>query len=303
MKRRIAAILALALVALVGAVPPAGAQLSENLGALSGDNARKYLGPLPDALSGTMNSAIFTSGKVSKVGLNFSVGVKVMGVRFADADRLFTPTDPAGFTSVAPIQPAPTVVGGPSAVTQNGQGGAILYYPGGFDIGEFAFAAPQLSIGSLMGTRAVVRWFAMDFSANNFIDKISFFGIGAQHSLSQYFPALPADFALGAFYQSFKINDTLLDTKALHVDLTGSRSFSLLQPYAAIGYDSFKMDAAYQDTSIPGSPVSIKVEFDRKSNVHLTAGVLANLMFATLHAEANIAATNGVAVGLSFGRQ
>jgi len=300
MKRRIAAILALALVVLAGGALPAGAQLTDNLGALTGDNARKYLGPLPDALSGTMNSAIFTTGKVPRMGLNFSVGVKVMGVKFADEDRLFTPTDPPGFSSVAPIQQAPTVVGGTSAVTQNGQGGATLYYPGGFDIGEFAFAAPQLSIGSVMGTRAVVRWAAGNFSSDNFIEKISFFGIGAQHSLSQYVPMLPVDLALGVFYQKFKVNDSLLDTQAFHVDVTGSRSFPILQPYAAIGFDSFKMDAAYEDTSNPG--ISIAVDFDRKTNVHLTAGVLANLAFATLHAEANIAATNGVAVGLSFGR-
>ena len=300
MKRRIAAILALALVVLAGGAPPAGAQLSDNIGALSGDNARKYLGPLPDALSGTMNSAIFTTGKVPRMGLDFSIGIKVMGVKFADEDRLFTPTDPPGFTSVAPIQPAPTVVGGTSAVTQNGQGGATLYYPGGFDIGEFAFAAPQLSIGSVMGTRAVVRWASGNFSSDNFIEKISFFGIGAQHSLSQYLPALPVDLALGVFYQTFKINDTLLDTKAFHVDVTGSRSFPILQPYAAIGIDSFKMDAAYEDATNPGN--NIAVDFDRKTNVHLTAGVLANLAFATLHAEANIAATNGLAVGLSFGR-
>lgn len=302
MRRILATTLALALLGLAVLSPPASAQLSENLGALTGDNARKYLGPLPDALSGTMNSAIFTSGKVPRMGLNFSIGVKVMGVKFADEDRLFTPTDPAGFTSVAPIQQAPTVVGGGSAVTQTGQGGATLYYPGGFDLGEFAFAAPQLSIGSVMGTRAVVRWFAMNFASDNFIDKISFFGVGAQHSLSQYVPMLPIDLALGVFYQKFKIDDSLLDTQAFHIDITGSRSFPILQPYGAIGIDSFKMDAAYQDTSVPGSPVDIAVDFDRKTNVHLTAGVLANLAFATLHAEANIAATNGVAVGISFGR-
>jgi hypothetical protein len=234
------------------------------------------------------------------MGLNFSIGVKVMGVRFADEDRFFTPTDPAGFTSVPPIQQAPTVVGGTSAVTQPGQGGAVVYYPGGFDINEFAFAAPQLSIGSVLGTRATVRWVAADFGSDNMIDKISFFGIGAQHSLSQYLPALPLDLALGVFYQSFKINDSLLDTRAFHMDVTGSRSFAILQPYAAIGFDSFKMDATYEDATNPGNDIS--VDFDRKSNVHLTAGVLANLAFATLHAEANIAATNGVAVGLSFGR-
>jgi uncharacterized protein DUF6588 len=300
MKRRIAAFLALALAVLAAGAPPAAAQLSDNLGALSGDNARKYLGPLPDALSGTMNSAIFTTGKVPRLGLNFSVGIKVMGVRFADEDRQFTPTDPPGFTSVAPVQQAPTVVGGTSAVTQNGQGGATLYYPGGFDIGEFAFAAPQLSVGSVMGTRAVLRWASGNFSSDNFIEKISFFGIGAQHSLSQYLPAMPADLALGVFYQTFKINETLLETQAFHVDVTASRGFPILQPYAAIGFDTFKMDAAYEDATNPGN--NIAVDFDRKTNIHLTAGVLANLAFATLHAEANIAATNGVAVGLSFGR-
>lgn len=302
MKLHIAVTLALALAVLTGIAPPAGAQLSDNLGALSGDNARKYLGPLPDAFSGTMNSAIFNTGKVPKMGLNFSIGVKVMGVKFADSDRLFTPTDPNGFTSIAPIQQAPTVVGDTSAVAQNGQGGATAYYPGGFDISKFTFAAPQLTIGSLMGTRAVVRWFSMSFASDNFIDKISFFGVGAQHSLSQYVPGLPVDLAAGVFYQTFKINESLLDIKALHYGITGSRSFTILQPYAGIGFDSFKMDAAYQDTSVPGSPVDIAVNFDRKSNVRLTAGVLANLAFATLHAEANIAATNGVAVGLSFGR-
>lgn len=300
MRRHIAVTLVLALAALAGTAPRADAQLADNLGALTADNARKYLGPLPDALSGTMNSAIFTTGKVPKMGLGLTVGVKVMGIKFSDSDRLFTPTDPPGFTSVAPVQQAPTVIGNGSAVTQNGQGGATVYYPGGFDIGEFAFAAPQLSIGSVMGTRAVVRWFGMNFASDNFIEKISFFGIGAQHSLSQYLPALPVDLAAGVFYQALKINDSLLDTKAFHMDVTGSRSFSLLQPYAAIGFDSFKMDAAYEDATNPGN--NIAVDFDRKTSVHLTAGVLANLAFATLHAEANIAATNGVAVGLSFGR-
>jgi hypothetical protein len=300
MYRRIALTLALALVVIAGVAPPAGAQLSDNLGALTGENAKKYLGPLPDALAGTMNSAIFTSGNVPKLGVNFSIGFKVMGVKFADGDRLYTPTDPAGFTGVAPILQVPTVVGGPDAVPQGGQGGTTMNYPGGFDITQFAFAAPQLTVGNVMGTRAVVRWLGLSFATDNFIEKISFFGIGAQHSISQYFPALPADLALGVFYQSFKINKDLLDTKALHVDVTGSKSFGILQPYGAIGLDSFKMDVRYEDSNNPGD--NIAVDFDRSSHMHLTAGLLANLAFVKIHGEANIAATNGVAVGLSFGK-
>lgn len=300
MYRRVIVTLALALVCLTGLVRSAGAQLSDNLGSLTGENTKKYLGPLPDALSGTMNSAIFTSGNVPKIGINFSVGIKVMGVKFSDSDRLYTPTDAPGFTSVAPIQQVPTVIGGTGAVAQDGQGGSTFYYPGGFDITQFAFAAPQLTVGNVMGTRAVVRWFAHDFSADNFIEKISFFGIGAQHSVSQYFPGLPVDLAAGVFYQSFKINEDLLDIKAIHVDVTGSRSFGPIQPYGALGFDTLKMSANYEDSTNPGN--NIAVDFDRSTHVHLTAGLLANLPVVKLHAEANLAATNGVAVGLSFGK-
>jgi hypothetical protein len=300
MNRRMAVILVPALVVLAAFAPPAAAQLADNLGALSGDNAKKYLGPLPDALSGTMNSAIFTSGNVPKLGVNLTLGVKVMGVRFSDKDRLYTPSDPPGFTNDGTVPQVPTVIGGTSSVADDGQGGATIYYPGGFDIDQFSFAAPQLDIGSALGTRAVVRWFGMNFAGDNFIEKISYFGIGGQHSISQYFPGLPADLALGAFYQTFKINDDLLKTKAFHMDVTGSRSFGILQPYAAIGFDTFKMDAAYQDSNNPGNNIS--VDFDRKSNLRLTAGLLANLAFVKLHGEANLAATNGVAVGLTFGK-
>lgn len=289
----------LVLVALVCGTLPAAAQLTENLGALSSENAKKYLGPLPDAFSGTMNSAIFTTGKVPKTGINFSIGLKVMGINFDSNDRLFTPTDPAGFTSVTPIEQVPTVIGNTSAVTQNGQGGATLYYPGGFDITEFAFAAPQVSIGSLIGTRAVVRWYSQNFGAHDIITKIDYFGVGAQHSITQYFTTLPVDVAVGVFYQELKAGDHLMDIKTTHADVTVSKSYSILQPYGAIGFDIFNMDASYEDSTNPGN--NIAVSFDQTSHIHMTAGVAANLAFVALHAEANFAATNGVAVGLSFG--
>lgn len=299
MKRCIPAALTLSLAILALGALPAAAQLIENLGGLTSENAKKYLEPLPAALSGTMNSAIFTTGNVPVTRFNFAIGVKVMGVSLSGERRLYTPTDPPGFTSVAPIQQAPTVIGSTQAVAQGGQGGATQYYPGGFDVSEFAFAAPQVSIGSLIGTRAVVRWYSHNFGAHDLISKVDYFGVGAQHSMSQYFTTLPFDLALGAFYQEFKINNSLIDSKTYHVDLTASKSYSILQPYGAIGYDSIDMDVVYEDAASPGT--NITVHFDRTSHIHLTAGVLAKLAIVTVHAEANIAEINGVAVGMSLG--
>jgi hypothetical protein len=284
---------------LLFAAAPAAAQLSDNLGALSGDNAKGYLGPLPKALSGTLNSAVFTTGKVPKAAINFTFGIKLMGVAFKDGDRSYQPTDPPGFTS-QPNQPeVPTIIGDTQAVTQQGQGGTQMAYPGGFDIGEFAIGVPQLSIGSIAGTRAVVRWISLDVGNSDF-GKFDLFGIGGQHSISQYMKDLPVDLAVGLFYQQFKINEDLLKTNALHVDVSGSRSFGFFQPYAAIGYDTFKMETHYEDSNNPGT--SIDVKFDDQNNMHFTAGLLVNLPVVKLHGEFNAAATTGVAVGLSFGK-
>jgi hypothetical protein len=297
---RIARALACGALLVVGVATPAAAQLTDNLGALTGENAKGYLGPLPKALSGTLNSAIFQTGHVPKTGIGFTIGVRAMGVSFSDESRLYTPTDPPGFSSTAPVQ-APTVVGDLGAVAQDGQGGTVLYHPGGFDIDNFPLAVPQLEIGSFAGTRAVVRWIAVDVGDSD-LGKISLFGIGGQHSLSQYLPpGFPVDIAAGIFYQKFSIDDDMVEAKALHFNVTGSRRFTFLEPYVGVGIDKLDMSVSYEsDTGAPDE--RIDVDFDSETNAHLTAGIRASLAFVKLHAEGNIAAENGVAVGLSFGR-
>ena len=275
---------------------PAIAQLQDNLGALTGDNAKGYLGPLPKALSGTLNAAIFQSGKVAKAGVHLTVGVHLMGVSFDDNDRTYSPTDPPGFQSTSAVK-APTVIGDPNAVPQSGQGGTTLYHPGGFDIGEFAVAVPQVTIGSVMGTSAVVRWISLDLGDSDF-GKLDLLGIGGQHSISQYVPGLPVDVAAGVFYQTFNMSDDLIKTKVFHFDVTANKGFSMVQPYVGVGFDTFDMKSKYTDST---TGETIKVDFDKESNAHLTIGALLNLPVVKIHGEFNAAAANGAAVGLSFG--
>ena len=294
------AILAGIAAALVAA--PAAADLSSKLGALTGDNARGYLGPLPKALSTTLNSSVFQSGKVPKRGVECTLGLHVMGANFGDKDRTFMPTDPAGFQSVTPTA-VPTIIGSGDAVAVGGAAGTVLNYPGGFDTKTFTMAAPELTVGSIFGTRAVVRWFSMKLGDSDF-GKIDLFGIGGQHSISQYFPKLPADVAFGLFYQTFKIGDGILDTKAFHADVTasktlGAKGFVKLEPYVGLGLDTFKMDVSYTSTSDPTDHIGVSM--DNQSNAHFTVG--ARLLFpgVKLHGEFNAAANTGAAIGLSFG--
>jgi hypothetical protein len=290
--------LILALLAIAWIAPPARAQLSENLGALTGDNAKHYLQPISKALSGTLNSAVFQSGNVPKNSFNLSLGVRVMGVSLSNADKTYSPTPPPGFTPTQQVL-APTVIGSTQAVAQSGQGGTTLYHPGGFDLTQFTVAVPQLTVGSLFGTRAIVRWISVELGDSD-LGKLDYVGAGAQHSISQYFPGLPADVAAGFFVQQFKLGSDLVKTNMWAANVTASKRVGIFEPYVGVGYDSFKMDASYTSSTVPGQNIS--VSFDRETNAHFTIGAQALLGFTRIQAEFNAAAETGAAVGLSLGR-
>lgn len=279
--------------AVVVLATPAVAQLSDNLGALSGDNAKAYLQPLSSGLSGTLNASIFPDAKIPVAGLTLNVGVRLMGISFDDEDNLYQPIAPAGFTSPQ----ASTVIGPTQSVAMTGPGGTVLDHPGGFDIDNFAVAVPQVAIGSVLGTRAVVRYIALDLGDAE-IGDFSLFGIGAQHSISRYFPTLPVDLAAGVFYQSFNLGDDLVEAASLHFGLTGSKTFGIFTPYATLGYDQFDMKSTYESSS---TGESISVDFDTESNGHFSVGGVLSMAVARLYGELSFAAETGMAAGLSFG--
>lgn len=206
-----------------------------------------------------------------KSGIEFTLGVRVMGVSFDDADRSFTSTDPAGFQRNGPASVS-TMIGSEAGAAVHSQGGTTMIYPGGFNISQSALPVPELTVGTVFGTRAVVRWFSADPGGPDH-GKLELFGIGGQPSVSRYLKFLPADVAPGAFYQTFKLGDGLLDTKALHVDVTASRPFGRLiavEPYVSVGYYTFSMDVSYKDSTDPTNHISLTME--KQANAHLAAG-------------------------------
>lgn len=279
------------------AAGPAHALLEDNLSSLTSDQTEGYLGPLARGLSGSLNSGIFRSGDVPLAGVSLSLDIRGAYVSFSDDDRVFdTPAIP-GYSSTE----APTVIGDVDAVTVNHESvpGLQFTYPGGFDMGNFAAAVPQLTIGNILGTRAMIRWLSLSLGDEDLGD-FSFFGLGGQHSISQYLPGLPVDLAVGVMWQKFSIGDDVVDASALAFNVTGSRRFGTgvtVEPFVGLGLDSFRMDATY-DTD---DDESISVEFDRENDVHLALGAGLNLPGVKVHAGYDIAATNGFSGGISFG--
>jgi hypothetical protein len=280
------------------AAVPARAQLEENLTSLSEEQTRGYLGPLVDALSTSLNSGIFKSGAVPQGGFNLTVDVRGAYLSFDDEDRVFITPELPGYPSTE----APTVVGDTESVAVDHEilgPSAQFVYPGGFDMEHFGVAAPQVTVGNLLGTRAMLRYVYLPLGDDE-LGELEFFGIGGQHSISQYLPGLPVDVAIGGMWQSFDLGDGIVDASALALNITGSRRFGSvvsIEPYVGVGLDSFEMTAEYDiDTD-----ETIQAKFDRANDFHLTLGSGLNFPGVKLHAEFDVAAVNGFAGGVSFG--
>lgn len=292
---------ALAVLAVFLVAGPASAQIEDNLGGLTAGNTERYLEPLPAAFSGALNTAIFRTGDIPKAGLTVQFGVEAMIVAYDDGMKSYSPTLPEGFTPADPNAEiaAPTVIGNGEAITVDGEGGLQVHYPGGFDIENFAVAVPQLTVGNFMGTRATIRYVALDLGDVE-IGDLELIGFGLQHSLTQYLVMpgpKPVDVAVGFFYQSFKLGNDFIKSNALHLNATASRSFGIFQPYVGVGFDSYGFEVNYMNDL----DEKVKVEFDNENSMHLTLGGAAGFGLAHVHAELNIASAIGIAAGLSVG--
>ena len=286
------------LLAMLAIATPSWAQLDENLQGLSDENAQGYLAPLNTALSGTLSSAIFNTGKVHEEGFHFTIGLSAIAVGFDTEDETYVPTDPEGFSSLGET-PVPTIVGDPGGQVVDGQNHLAVIYPGGLDLSGFEIAVPQLTIGNVKGTRAIIRYIALDLG-NSELGEFSYIGYGLQHSISQWLSDPPVDVAVGIFMQSFKFGeDDLLDASATTLNVTASKQYNLFRPYVGLGFDSMKTDVYSEDTEDPESTLDVSLEDE--TNAHLTLGVAAVTSAVSIFFEFNAAATTGFAIGFEFG--
>ncbi len=287
--------------------PPAFADtaVQNQVSVYTGANAVGYLQPLANAFGAALNSSFGYSASIPRASFHISLEAPVMGVIFDDEDRLFDATTEPGFTPSQTNQ-VPTVVGSGQAVTVSGSGGSQFSYPGGLDLNSFGLVVPQLRIGAIMGTEAVVRWIAFEQSDAD-IGKVDLFGIGGRHSISQYMGEKPLlDLAVGAMWQRVNVGDNgqggdFVSTEAFSLSLQASKrapvGFLTFEPYAGVAWESFSADISYEDTNGALEDISI----DGGNDMRFTVGAGFNFLIGHLWADYNFADTNNFSFGLALG--
>lgn len=286
------------------AVPWASADtIEENLSRYTDETAAGYLAPLSNGFGQNLNTAYYTTARIPKEGFYLRFQLHLMNVKFDDEDRTFTATADPDFPNQDPTE-VPTVVGDEESVTIMGNG-AKFTFPPGLDMSGMPLAVPQLTIGSVSGTEAIIRWFGLDTDSED-INKVELFGVGLRHNVSQYFEDFPVDLAASVMYQTFTVDDDLIDGSALAFGVQGSKlvpvsGFMDWEPFASITLDQWENTTKFTVNEGEEDEEERTLDFDTESSVHLTLGSGLNFDFMRLFGAVNVAERFGWNVGISFG--
>ena len=297
----LAFLMTLIVVATFLAPPVASSQTSiENaIQAYGKQNVEGYVQPVADLFGANMNSGYYHSAAIPKTGFHLALDFIGMAAQVSDDQKTYTAKTPSGFNP-ASFQTA-TIFGGkgttvtsitPAGLTYRGSDGII-------NTSIFPLAVPQLTIGSVFGTEAVIRFITIPKIGDNQIPATTLWSVGVRHSISQYIPDAPVDIAAGVFYNKFTWGD-IFDFKGLSFGAQASKTFSILTLHTGVNVESSTLKISYTSTD-PIAPGSVEVNLDGKRKFSFTAGLDLTLGFFRLFGNANFGSINNFTAGFGFG--
>ncbi len=176
------------------------------------------------------------------------------------------------------------------------------------EIPIFPTVAPQLTVGTFMGTNVSFRYLP-DVELKD-LGKFTFFGVGAVHNLGTWFPnPLPVDFGVGYFTQKMKVGN-ILESSASQYGLYVSKTFGIIisfTPYAGIITEQSKTTVTYDyqsnqtinGVSVPPTKINFELEGENKTGV--VVGFKVHLAAVNINADYKMSNTKTASVGLSLG--
>jgi len=171
--------------------------------------------------------------------------------------------------------------------------------------GIFPTIAPQLSIGTIYGTQATLRY----IPKTRFVDelgKIEYLAWGIQHNPLVWFNnPLPVDFSLAFFSQRINIENLAKTTSTafgLNVSKTIGGFIAGFTPYAGFMYEKTNMDVEYEyyiDPNIP--PIVLDFEIEGANKARFILGFNVTLVGLNIYADYNFSNVNTLNLSVLYG--
>lgn len=248
-----------------------------------------------DALVDTISQTDFTVGMAGATIVGGSGPADTIRISFSGGDITFT----------NPITLLPQTETVDPYEIDLGVGGLGDFLP---DLTFLPYAAPQLSVGTILGTRAVFRY-VPEISVTEDIGKFSWFGWGVQHNPGVFFPTpLPLDVSISFAKQTIKLGD-ILEADTTAYGLTVSKKLGVgpisITPYAGYLIEKSTFHFTYDFTLDEGElweqniPIDFIMEGENQSRI--TVGLCLKLLMFNINADYNMGNYNSVTVGVMIG--
>lgn len=176
------------------------------------------------------------------------------------------------------------------------------------DFSMLPLGAPQLSIGTIYGTKAAFRYVPpMDVVG---VGEFNYFGFGIQHNPKAWLKVpLPIDICAAYFTQTMALGDYVTANATafgLNASKTLGFSFLSITPYAGYMYEMSNMEFTYsyplgEVNGVELEPLDIKFDIDGKNTSRITLGTTLRLGVFNINADYNIAKYNSITAGFAVG--
>ncbi len=175
------------------------------------------------------------------------------------------------------------------------------------EVNILPMAAPQLTIGTLIGTQAVIRYLPAT-AINEDLGKVSYFGFGVQHNPFVWFGGtiMPVDVAVGFYQQTASVGDLFsLSATAYGVNVSkqfGSRFFNVT-PYAGYLVEQASMEVNYQyivDTPTGPKAQQVKFKLEGENKSRFLVGLNVRFLLVNLNVDYNFGKYQSITAGLNF---
>jgi hypothetical protein len=303
---RVPRLLLLLLITLAWAGASAQTSMEDAIKSLTGDNGKGYIQPVADLYGANMNAGWWHDASISpRLGFHLEFDLVAMGGLVGDDQKSYTASSPFGFTPQTFT--TATIFGTKGSTVQSTLAPGISYRSpdGVFKTSFFPLFAPQLTIGNVFGTQLAVRFLTLPKIGGGEVPKVTLWGLGVKHSVSQWFPVIPFDVAVFFTYGVTTVDMTegggrLFDYSGYSFGALASKRFSILTIYGGLTGESSSMTVKYEST-VPEAPGTISFDLEGANTFRATAGLSLNLWVIRLFADANFGKVTHFSAGLGFG--
>ncbi len=294
-----------------------------------------YVGPMPELFGAANNMGLYQDAKIaSGLGIDLYVGVSFMGgmpsgvsktfsgnYKFditsdmltgnpdADAIKTYLDAHPEDAFIEGSISDAPTIFGDNDQkelqlvknIPNIGTISTAIKLLPGYNLSVVPSMAPEVAIGTLFGTQAIVRY--MPKMKVSDMGDFEFFGWGLRHNFDQYIPVpmFPLNIAASFYTQSIKLGD-IVDSRTLNFGVqTSLNILPIITPY--LGYQlektSMEFSYTYKYVDYNGNQMSIPISFTNETDFsgRLIAGLSFRFLLLNINFDYSFAKYNAFSFG------